>query len=298
MTPEEREAQPEQDELRWGDDATLQERADSGEIRGITKREIINIEEKAQPRTPVLYEIVRRMGEEELARPAVSLWWSGVAAGISMSLSLLAQSVLQINLTEKIWTPLVVAAGYPAGFLLVVLSRQQLFTENTITAVLPLLKSFTALNLGRVIRLWSVVFGANITGALAASLFFVFTPALSPDLRAGALEISRAMIANSSSEMFIKGIPSGFLIAAMVWLAPNAEAARFHMIALLTYLIAVCGFTHIVAGSVEAFFLLLTGELPISQLLGQFMMPVLVGNIIGGSLLFALISYAQVMSEI
>lgn len=279
-------------------DAAALQPADSVAVKGITKREIVNIEERAQPRTPVLYEIVRRMGEEELARPAVSLWWSGVAAGLSMSLSLLAQAVLKTNLTEKIWTPLVIAAGYPAGFLLVVLSRQQLFTENTITAVLPLFKSFTALNLGRVIRLWSVVFGANIAGALAASLFFVFTPALAPELREGALEISRAMIANSSSEMFTKGIPSGFLIAAMVWLAPNAAAAKFHMVALLTYLIAVCGFTHIVAGSVEAFFLLLTGELTISQLLGHFMMPVLVGNIIGGTVLFALISYAQVMSEI
>lgn len=83
------------------------------------------------------------MGEDELARPAVSLWRSGVAAGLSMSLSLLAQAVLKTNLTEKIWTPLVIAAGYPAGFLLVVLSRQQLFTENTITAVLLLFKSFT-----------------------------------------------------------------------------------------------------------------------------------------------------------
>jgi formate/nitrite transporter FocA (FNT family) len=274
------------------------EPANAGDVKGITKREIIDIEERAQPRTPVIYEVVRRMGEEELARPAVSLWWSGVAAGLSISFSLLAQAVLQTHLPEKSWTPLVVAAGYPAGFLLVVLSRQQLFTENTITAVLPLFKSFTALNLGRVIRLWSVVFAANMLGAFVAALFFVFTPALSVELRDGAFEISRQMLTNSSSEMFFRGIPSGFLIAAMVWLVPNADTARFHMISLLTYLIAVGGFTHIVAGSVEAFLLVLTGELATGQLVGHFIMPVLAGNIIGGTVLFALISYAQVMREI
>lgn len=269
-----------------------------GEVKGITQREIVDIEERAQPRTPVLYEVVRRMGEEELARPAVSLWWSGVAAGLSMSFSLLAQAILQIHLPQKTWTPLVVAAGYPVGFLLAVLSRQQLFTENTITAVLPLLQSFTALNVGRVIRLWSVVFAANIAGALVAALFYAFTPALSPELRDGAIEISRELLNNNSREMFFKSIPSGFLIAAMVWVIPNADTARFQMVALLTYLIAIGGFTHIVAGSVEALLLVFIGELATTQLLGQFMMPVLAGNIIGGTALFALISYAQVMSEI
>lgn len=268
------------------------------EVKGITEREIIDIEERAQPRTPVLYEVVRRMGEEELARPAVSLWWSGVAAGFSMSFSLIAQAALQINLPPRTWTPLIVAAGYPAGFLLVVLSRQQLFTENTITAVLPLLKSFTALNVGRVIRLWSVVFAANMAGALVAALFYTFTPALSPELRDGALEISRELFSNNSKEMFFKSIPAGFLIAAMVWLLPNADTARFHMVGLLTYLIAIGGFTHIVVGSVESFLLIFIGELAIAQFFGQFMVPVLVGNIIGGTALLALISYAQVMSEI
>jgi len=280
------------------DDATSKAPADFEEVKGITQREIVDIEERSQPRTPVIYEVVRRMGEEELARPTMSLWWSGVAAGLSISFSLLAQAVLYLDLPVKEWTPLVVAAGYPAGFLLVILSRQQLFTENTITAVLPLLTSFNALNLGRVLRLWGVVFGANMVGAFLAAAFYNFTPALPPELRESAIEISRHLFINDPTEMFVKGVPSGFLIAAMVWLAPNADTAKFHMISLLTYLIAVCGFAHIVAGSVEAFLLLLAGELPIGQLLGQFMMPVLVGNIIGGTVLFALISHAQVMSEI
>jgi formate/nitrite transporter FocA (FNT family) len=282
------------------DPATLRADGPAGEndVKGITAREIIDIEERAQPRTPVLYEVVRRMGEEELARPAVSLFWSGVAAGFSMSFSLIAQAALQINLPQRAWTPLIVAAGYPAGFLLVVLSRQQLFTENTITAVLPLLKSFTALNVGRVIRLWSVVFAANMAGALVAALFYGFTPALSLELHDGMLEISRALLSNNSKEMFFRSIPAGFLIAAMVWLIPNADTARFHMVGLLTYLIAIGGFTHIVVGSVEAFLLIFIGELAIAQFFRQFMVPVLVGNIIGGTVLFALISYAQVMSEI
>jgi Formate/nitrite transporter len=115
--------------------------------KGVTEREVADIEERAQPRTPVIYEVVRRLGEEEMARPPVSLWWSGVAAGLSISFSLLAQAVLYVHLPDAIWRPLVTGFGYSVGFLMVVLSRQPLFTENTITVVLLVMKQFSLANL-------------------------------------------------------------------------------------------------------------------------------------------------------
>jgi formate/nitrite transporter FocA (FNT family) len=98
--------------------------------------------------------------------------------------------------------------------------------------------------------------------------------------------------------MLLRGITSGFLIAAMVWMLPSAEAAKIPVITLMTWLIAVGGFTHIVAGSMEAWMLVLGGDWQWWQMLGQFFVPVLIGNMIGGTALFALISYAQVMEEI
>src|SRR3954471_11423615 len=97
-----------------------------------TRREADRVEERATPRTPVIYDVVRRYGEEEMSRPAVSLWWSGLAAGLSMSFSLLAEAILRLHLPDAEWRELVTALGYPVGFLMVVLARQQLFTENTI----------------------------------------------------------------------------------------------------------------------------------------------------------------------
>ena len=49
-----------------------------GRKRGISAGEVKDVEELATPRTPVIYEVVRRLGEEEMARPFTSLWWSGV----------------------------------------------------------------------------------------------------------------------------------------------------------------------------------------------------------------------------
>jgi len=55
---------------------------------------------------------VRRLGEEEMARPVTSLWWSGVAAGLSISFSLLAQAILQTQPADAPWRPLVSSLGY------------------------------------------------------------------------------------------------------------------------------------------------------------------------------------------
>ena len=261
-------------------------------------QQVERIEEEVTPPTPVIYEAVRRYGEEEMARPAVSLWWSGLAAGLSISFSLLAQAILSMHLPEAPWRKLVVAVGYPVGFLMVVLARQQLFTENTISVVLPVMAHPTRANLGRGLRMWAIVLAANLLGTLFAALFISYTPVITAELRREMLEISRHALQYDWLEMGMRGITSGYLMAAMVWLVPAARVAQFHIVLLMTYLIGVGNFAHIVAGSVEAFLLVANGELGPWSMLGGFTLPVLTGNIVGGTALFALISYAQVMKEI
>lgn len=265
----------------------------------LNRVEAQQVAERSTPRTPVIYETVRRHGEEEMARPAVSLWWSGVAAGLSISFSLLAEALLRLHLPDAPWRGLVTSLGYPVGFLIVVLGRQQLFTENTITAVLPAMAQPSRRNFRRLGRLWGIVFVANMVGTLVAALFCAFAPALSPAQLGAMLEVSREATAHGWVTMFFLAIPAGFLVAAMVWLLPSAgESVQFHVVGLMTYLIGLGGFAHIVAGSVEAFLLLVHGEMGIGALLGGFTLPVLAGNIVGGTALFAVISYAQVMQEI
>lgn len=261
-------------------------------------REEKDVDERTAPRAPVIYEVVRRYGEEEMERPNASLWWSGVAAGLSISFSLLAQAVLDLRLPDAQWKPLLVALGYPVGFLMVVLGRQQLFTESTITLVLPVMakpgrKCFVALA-----RVWSIILAANLVGTLGAALFCTFTPVLSPEVLGEMRDISRHAMDKTFTVMFFEAITAGFLMAAMVWLLPNAEGTQLHVIVLMTYLIAISGSAHIVAGSLEAYMLVLDGEMGVGRMVGGFAVPALVGNIIGGTGLFAMISYAQVRKEI
>ena len=97
------------------------------------------MEERLAIGANVVYETIRREGEEELRRAVSALAWSGLAAGLSMGFSFIAEGLLVAHLPDSPWRPLLSKAGYCIGFLIVILGRQQLFTENTLTVILPLL---------------------------------------------------------------------------------------------------------------------------------------------------------------
>src|SRR3954471_21894927 len=196
-------------------------------------RQVEHIEERSIPRTPVIYDVVRRYGEEEMARPGVSLWWSGLAAGLSMSFSLLAEAILRLHIPEYDWQPLVVSLGYPVGFVMVVLGRQQLFTENTITVILPVMAEPSSRNFVRAGRMWAIVLAANLAGTLFAALFCTFAPVIDPELRNAMLAVSAHAMQHAWLEMLFRGITAGFLMAAMVWLIPSADTAQFYVIVLI-----------------------------------------------------------------
>ena len=83
----------------------------------------------------------------------------------------------------------------------------------------------------------------------------------------------------------------------MVWLLPAAEQARLQIIIILTYLVGLGGLAHIIAGSVEALYVVTLGLYPWAAYWGQFMVPTLLGNILGGVTLVAALNYAQVAPQ-
>lgn len=264
----------------------------------LSDTERADVEERVRPRVPMLYEIIRKEGEAELIRPISGLWWSGVAAGLCIGFSMVAEGLLQAHLPDTGWRPLVENFGYSVGFLIVVLGRQQLFTENTITAVLPVMAEKSVVNLWCMLRLWGVVLIANMVGAFLFAAFCSQDGLFSPEVQNAFDVIARHLVDMDPVDKFWRGIVAGWLIAVMVWIIPNCKGGEILVIVLITYLIALGDFTHIIAGSVEAFWLTLNGDLAVAEMFVGFILPTLFGNVVGGSLLFAMISYAQVQGEI
>lgn len=265
---------------------------------GLSHEEQHEVTERSSLRSPQIFEVVRRQGEEELVRPANSLFWSGIAAGIALSLSVYCTAFLH---TATVGGPLGLAfesVGYTVGFVIVILGRLQLFTENTITVVLPVLTDFGRRNLARAARLWAIVFAANLIGTFTSALVVARGGILPPEQVAASISISQHLLEYSATQTMLYAIPAGFMVASIVWLIPSAKGSEFWVIFLITYMIALGGMTHVVAGSAEWFLLVFDGDLTWAKAVFTGLLPALVGNIVGGTGLFALITYAQVKEEI
>jgi formate/nitrite transporter FocA (FNT family) len=258
------------------------------------------VEEEAQQRSApsgkVVYKAILTEAEDELERPSAALFWSGLAAGLSMGFSLVAEGVLRARLPGRDWTPLVTKFGYSVGFLIVILGRQQLFTENTLTPVLPMLRRKDGKTLANMLRLWGVVLAANLLGAAAVAGVMARTGAFDPDVRRMFLEIGLEATGHGFGTTMLRAVFAGWLIALIVWLLPFAESGRIWVIVIITYVIGIGHFSHVIAGAVDGFVLAWAGEKGWGDVLGKFLLPTLLGNVAGGVTLVAAINHAQVVA--
>lgn len=256
------------------------------------------VEERVRLGALAIFEIVRREGAEELRRPSSSLWWSGVAAGLALALSAAGAAMFYGALPPGPARTLLSPFGYVIGFLIVIFGRLQLFTENTIAAILPLAVHFSAKNWMRVGRLWGIVFAANLAGAIIAAAVFTLTPTLSATVFDALIEVSEHAVIQPWFTVFARAVPAGFLIAALVWMMPSSKGSEFLVVTFLIYVLILGEFTHVVVGATEAFILLMAGEVSFLHATAGFILPAFLGNVVGGAALFAMLAYAQIRDEV
>ncbi|WP_449284609.1 formate/nitrite transporter family protein [Marinobacter sp. PE14] len=293
-----REAADEQESRVKVQDRESREQTPTLSEKSLTRKEREAVAEHTTLSSLTVYSIILREGENELKRPKSSLWWSGVAAGLGISTSVLVEGIIRANLgSDHPYLTLIASLGYSFGFVLVILCRLQLFTENTITVVLPVLAQPTRNRFYCSARLWAIVLGANVCGTFITAAIAVYGGILPADTLAAILEMSRHLATLTPAEALLRGIPSGFFIAAIVWMLPSAKRSEVLVIVMFTWLIAAGDFTHVIAGSNEIFTLVLSGEMSVFNALIYHISPVLIGNIIGGTGLFAMLAYAQVHEE-
>jgi formate/nitrite transporter FocA (FNT family) len=266
---------------------------------GLSEAERQSVRELSAPRSPVIYEVVRRQGDDELSRPVGSLFWSGVAGGVTIMTSVIAQGAVRQKLPPDTPAREVLAdLGYSLGFLMVILGRMQLFTEQTIVTVLPVMAAPDWRKLGAAARLWAIVFFANLAGSCAAAAINIKLHLLSDDLLASMLEVSGRLLGKGPLDLMLQGVPAGFLIASVAWIRAGVTSGEFWIILALTWAIALGGFTHVIAGSAETFLLVFADRVGLGHAVGAIIGPALIGNVIGGTGLFALLAHAQVRQEI
>lgn len=259
--------------------------ADTGEQKQVEEAKTLDAK--------TAYEVIREEGESELQRSTAALFWSGLAAGLSMGFSFLAEGLLRAHLPDAEWRPLVAKLGYSVGFVIVIIGSQQLFTENTLTPILPLLRRRTMDCVRNVLRLWGAVLVANLLGALAFAFAVGRLAVVEPRVQRALSDIARDSLQFDVPTTLLHAVFAGWLIALMVWMLPAVKGGRLGVIVLMTYLVGLGGFAHVIAGASEVFFAAVRGEATWRAVLLGFMTPTLVGNILGGVTLVTALNHAQ-----
>jgi formate-nitrite transporter family protein len=264
----------------------------------LTANEQEQVEQHSPPSSKVVHAAVSKQGDDELDRPLGSLFWSAIAAGVSIMASLWVSGALHSATPEAPWQDAVTALGYPVGFIIVVLGRMQLFTEQTLVAVLPFARAKTMYNFKRVARLWAVVLLGNLIGTAGVSMLAAWGQVQPEHVFDGMIAVAAKLQEHTPAQTFAFAIPAGFIMAAVAWVHSAEDHTGFPIVLVLTLAIGLGGFTHVIVGAAEAWLLLWSGHASVGWVLGSFLLPALAGNIAGGTGLFAVLAHAQVQQEI
>lgn len=270
----------------------------ASKVEGLSERQTQEIEAQSRPNAALIHETIRAEGESELERRWWAILLSGFAAGLSIGLSFIVQGVFHAFVSDDSTRRLVAPLGYTIGFLVVVLGRQQLFTENTLAPILPLLHHRDSKTLLSVVKLWALVLVANIAGTWTVAFAIAHWHVFEPRVWDALVQIGHRTVDASFPITLAKGVFAGWLIALMMWLLPASDSSRAHIIIIMTYVIALGEFSHIIAGSVDCAFMVQIGAVSLRDYAVVFFAPTLLGNILGGTTLVALFNYGQVAAEL
>ena len=241
-----------------------------------------------------IHENIRKAADEEMRRPAGELVWSALGSGLLVGFTFLAVGFLeQFFPGDK--RGIAAFLGYPLGFVFVVLARHQLFTENTLEPVIPVLHRHDRKAFLRLGRLWGIVLPFNLLGALIFGIVVAQTQVVEPSVRESLNRVAMTSVSGGFGMVLYKAIWAGWLIASMAWMIASTREtlAQIVLIWLTTGPIGAFGFKHSIAGAVEAFYRVWMGDMGFWDMMTSFELPCLVGNIIGGVVLVALVNHGQ-----
>ncbi len=247
-----------------------------------------------RPSAQDIYEQVANNARQELGRSTISLIISGLAGGVFMGLSALGTAIALSMLGTSKPAEFTAKMFYPIGFIVVILGRSQLFTENTLYPVALVLAEKK--HFWQTMRLWAAVLPSNALGAFAFAALATLTNAVHPEVVQSLTQLGLEAIHRPPATIFWSGVMGGWIIATVAWLVSGSHSITGSVIIiwLLAFVVGLGNFAHCIAASGEVFAAILTGHAPWIAF-PQWFIPAVVGNICGGVGMVTLLEYGQVI---
>lgn len=244
-----------------------------------------------------IFAVAVQTGEEELKRSSAGLGLSGLAAGLTMGLTGLGAATIMVATGAHGQAGhLLASLLYPLGFVVVIVGRQQLFTENTLFPVLLVFDRRR--HVRNTLRLWAVVFATNVIGALTFAALVMKTPALSADLRGALSALGEQTTRGGFAHVFWAGVIAGWIIALMAWLVSAARLTigQIALVYVMAFVVGAAHLAHCIAGSAEALSAVLSGQISGGTYV-VWLVAATIGNVTGGVMIVALLNYGQVIGS-
>jgi formate-nitrite transporter family protein len=245
-----------------------------------------------RPSAEEIYQQVARNAREELKRRSVSLAVSGFTGGTFMGLSALGVGIVLATLGSGPGAFLLSRMLYPLGFIVVMIGRSQLFTENTLYPVaLILAEKKEILNTA---RLWAIVLPTNLLGALAFAGLISMTHAVPPQIVQSIAKLGAESVQHPLAMVFWSGVMGGWIIATAAWMVSGSHSVTgsVALIWVLTFVVGAGNFAHCIASSAEIMTAVLTHQVPWTAY-ASWLGPAVGGNVCGGVLMVTLLEYGQ-----
>jgi formate/nitrite transporter FocA (FNT family) len=239
-----------------------------------------------------------RQAQEELERPAGALLLSGLSAGLDLGFGPFLMAVIATLTAEDLphsVTQILITLAYAVGFIFVVMGRSELFTEQTTSAVLPVLSRRA--NLSQLLRLWGLVLIANLVGAaVIAAIISQVGPRMGVIETHALQEIAARLLDHEWWIMLLGAIAAGWLMGLMAWLviASRDTVSQIIVVTLATFVIGIAGFQHSIAGTIEVLMAVFANAGPTLADFAQFLLWSVLGNACGGAIFVAVLKFGHV----
>ena len=237
-----------------------------------------------------IFQRIVAAADEEITAGNRELFFSALAAGFAITVTFLLYASMTASTGGD---PVLSALLYPLGFIYIIIGGYQLYTENTLPPVALTLERLASVP--ALLRTWTVVLAGNFVGGGLGAAALAYGGVLSPDSAAAALDLAQKGIETGPGTLFVKAAFAGLIVAGVVWVeyAARDTISRLVVVYLAFLAIPLGGLFHVVVSFTEMLYLVFHNDIALLLGLRKFVIPVLLGNTLGGVILVTVVNYFQ-----
>ena len=216
-----------------------------------------------------------------------------IMAGFLIALAGYASTMVSFNVSNISLSKCLSALIFPMGLILVILLKTELFTGNSLL-VIPLVDK--KINIKSLLINWLLVYLGNFIGSLLLSLLIYKSGSLTNEALINTfINIANKKVSYNFINLLILGTLCNMLVCTAVFLGVTHKNTleKIFVIFIPIFLFVLLGFEHSIANMFYLSIGALLGKLNFVSLIIHNLLPVTLGNIIGGILIGLIFYYTK-----